>query len=109
MTLQEMVRLTGISERELTEYKEKGLIPSGEDLDEQVIKDLGCIRTLKKFGMEEEQIIRYFSNLKEGRYTEAAVTLRAFRRGVQERMRECESALDILDCLIREVENRKQI
>ena len=109
MTLLEMQRLTGISESELFGYYSDGLIGKKSGgaacFSAQDASDVGLIRTLKGFGMTSDEVQRYFGLLHEQKNRQAADLLRALRRRMLKDIRDWQTSLDTLDCIIRMTEH----
>lgn len=83
MTLQELEKFTGISQKELAHYYSEGLIGrqiEGETcFDAQDAKDVGLIRTLKSFGMTASQLKKFFDLIRQNNTLEATRLLRELR------------------------------
>lgn len=110
MTLHEMIMLTGLSEKELNGYYQNGLIGAAADgvayFSAQDAKDIGLIRTLKSLGMTDAELHNFFDYMRQSKISQATGLLRALRKKLLKNIREGQTSLDTLDCIIRVIEHK---
>lgn len=108
MTLRDLNVMTGLDEDELQAYCADGLIGKDGEFNEQDVRNIGSIRTLLKFGLTNTQIKAYFTSLQQSDYEQAVRILRDFRKKLLHNIHSKQENLDILDCMIRDNENKKE-
>ncbi len=110
MTLREMTSLTGISENELAGYYSEGLIGKEKDgcvcFSAQDAKDVGLIRTLKNFGLKTDEVLQFFSYIRQDQVEKATQFLRTLRARLLKEIHDGQNSFDTLDCIIRVTEHK---
>lgn len=102
MTIQQASVQFNVTEAEIAEYVEKGLLShTDEGFAEQDFRHVGLVRSLLVMGMEEQTIRRYLSLLgRDNSQREQVNLLRKFRAHLLERIHRHQQSLDQIDYLI---------
>lgn len=108
MNVEEASTKYNLTEQEITTYERKGFIKAeGDGYTDETFKNLGVLRTLLSAGMDDEEICRYLKASDEGAQREQTAVLRGFRAKLLERVHTAQQALDHIDYLIFEINNKK--